>query len=268
MKARLFALLMLLLPLPFASTPVAYADMQFVHRRVDVEMAQENEQRQRLLERLRALRGEQPSPAIPKVMRQSSVHSFVDIPPEQTRALKYVGDLIVFAAVVAAFALLAALTKNTPKKRRPGMTDTSSTAFETSQDELKVANAAPITGSHDQGLEKWRDAALFFAVTASSCFVFSKLGFKAISLCGSLGSALARSSFDPFWIVRVFAALFVGSIVVYLFQRLAKDTERDLKNSLAGNIALAFMCLALLVSHAEGLYLVSVTPCGRAVDTF
>lgn len=79
---------------------------------------------------------------------------------------------------------------------------------------------------------------------------------------------VGQVQFRPFWIVRVFAALFVGSIVVYLFQRLAKDTERDLKNSLAGDIALAFMFLALLVSHAEGLYLVSVTACGRGGPTF
>ncbi|MCV9964793.1 hypothetical protein OIU34_23150 [Pararhizobium sp. BT-229] len=148
------------------------------------------------------------------------------------------------------------------------MTDTPSSSPETSQEGIQPSSTTSY-GSSDKGLEKWRDAALFFAISASSCFVFSKLGFKAVSLCAPIGQALARSSFDAFWIVRVLAALFVGSLAVYLFQRLARDVERDLKNSLAGNVALAFVCLALLVSHAEGLYIVSVTPCvDRGGPTF
>lgn len=167
----------------------------------------------------------------------------------------------IYLVMFASTALLFIFSKSTVQK---GLAKMSS---EPSNVELEIKQgSSPAILESERRVETWRDAALFFAVAASSTLMFSKIGVKFVSACSTIRMETPTRGFDGVWIIRVLTALFVACISVYLFKRYAKDTENRLRNSLACNLGLAFVAVALLFTHSNGIQIISfVGDCARIV---
>jgi len=207
----------------------------------------------RKLDEFRYPENRQSAPPLPRYVRNPERQFVPELP---------LGSVIVTLLVIFSAASLFFLTsKSTVQKGSTRM------SAEPSSQEFDIKPTfTNVSSDSDSRVETWRDAALFFAVAASSALMFSKLGFKIVSACAAIRIDTPTRGFDAMWIVRILAALFVACISVYFFKRVTRDTESALRNSLACNVGLAFAAVALLLTHSNGIQIISfVGDCVRIV---